>query len=116
MLKYPLKVLRYYFLGVKCLKLIRIIFLGPGIIRLFLTQEPFLSRTFGRPPYSNGQLVSSCRQSVQQNFAPTPNRDTLLYLAVIDFVVLGQVTLLGNSDARQYLALNRACFYLFGMN
>ena len=35
------------FLGVKSLKSIQINSLGPGILRLFLTQEPLLSRTFG---------------------------------------------------------------------
>ncbi len=45
-LKESLKVLKSHFLGVKSLKSIQVVSLGPGIIRLFLTQEPFLSRNF----------------------------------------------------------------------
>ncbi len=46
-LKESLKVLRCHFLRVKSLKSIQVVSLGPGTIRLFLTQGPFLSRTFG---------------------------------------------------------------------
>ena len=46
-LKESLEVLKCQFLGVNSLKSIQAVFLGPGIIRLFLTHEPFLSRTFG---------------------------------------------------------------------
>ena len=47
MLKKFLEVLKCYFLGVETFKSIQAVSVEPGILRLFRTQEPFLSRTFG---------------------------------------------------------------------
>ena len=57
-LKESLEVLKCQFLGVNSLKSIQAVLLGPGIIRLFLTHEPFLDvKKAGHLPQSNVEIT-----------------------------------------------------------